>query len=196
MAQWAKDLALSLLWLESLLGCEFDPWSQEPRNFCMPQVEQKKKKWIKNQNFRKYWTQGTQVKSQPTFIGEAFPKIFKAKFPQSLLNATTFRAQYHNLMIWGIKGQEETLSGKKKTNSFIFTIWLKRFPPAFSLWTPGMFDLQHLPINSGEPRSLDPRPVNSTHRSGGKYLKSYRSYIPNKDKDEKLSYHRAALFGR
>ena len=30
MAQWVKDLALSLQWLRSLLGCGFDPWS---RNF-------------------------------------------------------------------------------------------------------------------------------------------------------------------
>ena len=34
MAQWVKDPALSLLW------CRFDSWSG---NFCMPQVEPKKK---------------------------------------------------------------------------------------------------------------------------------------------------------
>ena len=30
-----KDLALSLVWLGSLLWCRFDPW---PRNFCMPRA--------------------------------------------------------------------------------------------------------------------------------------------------------------
>ena len=34
MAQWVKDLVLSLLWLE------FSPW---PGNFCMPQVQPKKR---------------------------------------------------------------------------------------------------------------------------------------------------------
>ena len=38
MAQWIEDLALSLLWLRSLLWCGFDPW---PRNYCMPQA------WLK-----------------------------------------------------------------------------------------------------------------------------------------------------
>ena len=36
-----KDLALSLLWLRSLLWWGFDPW---PGNFCMPWAWQKKKK--------------------------------------------------------------------------------------------------------------------------------------------------------
>ena len=35
VAQWVKDLALSLLW------CEFDPWS---RNFCMWQAQPKKER--------------------------------------------------------------------------------------------------------------------------------------------------------
>ena len=35
MAQWVKDLLLSLLW------CGFNPW---PRNFHMPQAQSKKKK--------------------------------------------------------------------------------------------------------------------------------------------------------
>ena len=35
MAQWVKDLVLSLPWLMSLLWCGFDPW---PRNFCMLRV--------------------------------------------------------------------------------------------------------------------------------------------------------------
>ena len=37
VAQWVKDLALSLQQLESLLWHRFDPW---PRNFYMPQVQQ------------------------------------------------------------------------------------------------------------------------------------------------------------
>ena len=43
MAQWVKDLALSLLWLGLLLGRGFDSW---PRNFRMlwAQPERKKKK--------------------------------------------------------------------------------------------------------------------------------------------------------
>ena len=41
MAQWVKDLILSLLWYKS------DPW---PRNFCLRQVWPKKKK-IKNSSF-------------------------------------------------------------------------------------------------------------------------------------------------
>ena len=36
-----KDLSLSMLWLRSLLCCRFDPW---PGNFCMLQVQSKKKK--------------------------------------------------------------------------------------------------------------------------------------------------------
>ena len=40
-AQWFKDLALSLLWLRSLLWHRVDPW---PGNFYMPQVWPKKKK--------------------------------------------------------------------------------------------------------------------------------------------------------
>ena len=43
MAQWVKDLALSLQWLGSLLRRRFNPW---PRNFHMPWewLEKKKKK--------------------------------------------------------------------------------------------------------------------------------------------------------
>ena len=41
MVQWVKDLALSLLWLGSLLWCQFKPW---PRNFHMPQVQPKNSK--------------------------------------------------------------------------------------------------------------------------------------------------------
>ena len=39
--QQLKDLALSLLWLESLPWYGFDPW---PWNFHMPQEQPKKKK--------------------------------------------------------------------------------------------------------------------------------------------------------
>ena len=39
VAQQVKNLALSLLWLRSLLWCEFDPW---PGNFCVPRVWTKK----------------------------------------------------------------------------------------------------------------------------------------------------------
>ena len=49
MTQWVKDLALSLLWLVSLLWLRFDPCL---RNFCMPQVWQKKKQ-NKNVNRKK-----------------------------------------------------------------------------------------------------------------------------------------------
>ena len=46
VAQWVKDLALSPLWLRSLLWCGFDP---SPRNVCMPQLQPKKgKKWSGN----------------------------------------------------------------------------------------------------------------------------------------------------
>ena len=41
MAQQVKGPALSLLWLRLLLWLGFDPW---PRNFCMLQAGQKKKK--------------------------------------------------------------------------------------------------------------------------------------------------------
>ena len=40
MAQWVKDLVLSLQWLRLLLWCGPHPW---PRNFCMPWVRTKKK---------------------------------------------------------------------------------------------------------------------------------------------------------
>ena len=41
MAQWVKDLTLSLLWLGSLLQCGFDPW---PGKFRMLQDVARKKK--------------------------------------------------------------------------------------------------------------------------------------------------------
>ena len=41
MAQWVKDLALSLLWLWLLLWLGFDPW---PGNFHMLQVWPKNKR--------------------------------------------------------------------------------------------------------------------------------------------------------
>ena len=41
MAQWVRDLVLSLLWLRLLLWCEFDPW---PGNFHMLQIGPKIKK--------------------------------------------------------------------------------------------------------------------------------------------------------
>ena len=41
VAQWVKDLELSLLWLWLQLWSGFNSW---PRNFCMPSVWQKKKK--------------------------------------------------------------------------------------------------------------------------------------------------------
>ena len=37
----AKDLVVSLLWLRSLLGLAFDPWS---RNFGMPLAQPKERK--------------------------------------------------------------------------------------------------------------------------------------------------------
>ena len=39
MAQWVKDMVLSLLWLKSKLWQGFDPWRG---NFYMPQVWPKK----------------------------------------------------------------------------------------------------------------------------------------------------------
>ena len=41
MAQWIKDLSLSLLWLWLLLWCGFDPW---PGNFRMLPKEKRKEK--------------------------------------------------------------------------------------------------------------------------------------------------------
>ena len=51
MAQWVKDLALSLLWLMSLLSCGFNPW---PGKFCMiyAQPKRKERKEKKIQNLR------------------------------------------------------------------------------------------------------------------------------------------------
>ena len=40
VAQWVKNLALSLQWLRSLLWPSFNPW---PRNFPMPWVQPKTK---------------------------------------------------------------------------------------------------------------------------------------------------------
>ena len=50
VAQWVKDSASSLLWLESLLWRGFEPW---PRNFCILQVRLKKKKKKKKKKERK-----------------------------------------------------------------------------------------------------------------------------------------------
>ena len=41
MAQWVKDLALSLLGLRVRLGCEFDP---SPNNFQLQKIHPKKKR--------------------------------------------------------------------------------------------------------------------------------------------------------
>ena len=41
VGQWVNDLALSLLWLRSLLSYGFEPW---PGNLCMPQARPKEKK--------------------------------------------------------------------------------------------------------------------------------------------------------
>ena len=40
VAQWVKDLVLSLQWLRSILQYRFNP---QPRGSCMPWVQQKKK---------------------------------------------------------------------------------------------------------------------------------------------------------
>ena len=60
-----KDSALSLLWLELLLCLRIDPW---PRNFCMLQEWQKKKKnmisragskvqeWTRTEMIRAVWS--------------------------------------------------------------------------------------------------------------------------------------------
>ena len=45
MAQWVKDLALSLLWLGSLLWHKFDPW---PWNLHMPWTWPKKQSKVKS----------------------------------------------------------------------------------------------------------------------------------------------------
>ena len=41
VAQWAKNPALSLQWLGSLLWCRFDSW---PRNFGMQQMQPERKR--------------------------------------------------------------------------------------------------------------------------------------------------------
>ena len=45
MAERVKDPALLLLLLCLQLWCRFDPW---PGNFCMPQVQSKKRERAKN----------------------------------------------------------------------------------------------------------------------------------------------------
>ena len=49
MAQWVKDLVLSLLWLRSQLWCGFYPW---PRNFCVLWERPHKIKTNKQKNER------------------------------------------------------------------------------------------------------------------------------------------------
>ena len=44
MAQWVRDLALSLLWLGLLLWHGFDPWPGNFHMLCMWQKKKKKKK--------------------------------------------------------------------------------------------------------------------------------------------------------
>ena len=51
VGQWVNDLALSLLWLRSLLSYGFEPW---PGNLCMPQAWPKEKK--KKDSW--YWQDG------------------------------------------------------------------------------------------------------------------------------------------
>ena len=48
MTQQVRDLALSRLWLGSLLWHKFDPW---PRNFHMPRLQPKKKKKKRKKNY-------------------------------------------------------------------------------------------------------------------------------------------------
>ena len=47
MAQWVKDLALSLQQLGFLLWLRFDPWPQElPLPRVQPKKKRREKKWI------------------------------------------------------------------------------------------------------------------------------------------------------
>ena len=50
MAQWDTDLALSLLWLRTLVWHKFDSW---PQNFYMLQEWQKRKKQRKKKERKK-----------------------------------------------------------------------------------------------------------------------------------------------
>ena len=54
VSQWVKDLALSVLWLGSLLWHGFDSWTG---NFHMPQVQprRKKKEFLKVRKRRCFW---------------------------------------------------------------------------------------------------------------------------------------------
>ena len=64
MAQWVKDLALSLLWLQSLLWHRFDPW---PGNFHMPLAWPGKKK-IEREKERDYENMGLKPLVLPSVI--------------------------------------------------------------------------------------------------------------------------------
>ena len=71
MAQWIEVLALSLLWLRSLLGYGFHPW---PRNSCMSQVWPKQKqKQNKKQTKKNFictdWTINTFFYSKKEHLG-------------------------------------------------------------------------------------------------------------------------------
>ena len=52
MVQWAKDLAVSTLWLGSPLSFRLDSWSQ---NFCMLWVQPKKKKRKRERKREEGW---------------------------------------------------------------------------------------------------------------------------------------------
>ena len=45
MAQWFKDLALSLLWLRLLLWYGFDPWPQEILHALGAAKKEKRRRW-------------------------------------------------------------------------------------------------------------------------------------------------------
>ena len=100
VAQWVKDLTLSLQWLGSLLWLGFDPW---PGNSHMPQVWQKKKK--KNaqgewKNFRKSCLGNTFKKHHTELLALRVPwgGLWELEEVQSMWIVTSFIQQPWNLL--------------------------------------------------------------------------------------------------
>ena len=80
MAQWVKDLALSLLGLGSLLCCGFDPW---PGNLCMPLARpKKKKKFLRISQRDSYFLVSQQLLNKICYISSCIWNVLKTAAKQ------------------------------------------------------------------------------------------------------------------
>lgn len=105
VVQWVKDLALSLLWLLILLWCGFNTWL---RNFCMVQVQPKKKKDSESLNKRKGEEGG---KGERGDRGGDKVNLWVTYFHQAQLNGTSifWEQSKREALCWAWRHKEKDL---------------------------------------------------------------------------------------